>query len=59
MDEHVLKEWHEAIGKLTGVKEENDTITIEFTEVWCIKVPKASDDLAKKLLSIVRESAYR
>jgi len=53
MNEHVLKEWHEAIGKLTGVKEEKDTITIEFTTVWSVKVPKASDDLIKKLKGMI------
>lgn len=53
MNEHVLKEWHEAIGKLTGVKEENDTITMQFTAVWSINVVKASDDLTKKLQGMI------
>ena len=53
MNEPMLKEWHEAVGKLTAVTEEDDSITIEFTAVWSIKVPKASNDLAKKLHGMI------
>jgi len=49
----MLKEWHEAVGKLTAVTEEDDIITMEFTAIWSIKVPKASEDLTKKLQEMI------
>ena len=53
MNKQMLKEWHEAVGKLTAVTEEDDVITIEFTAVWSIKVPKASNDLTKTLQGMI------
>lgn len=48
MNESILKEWQEAIGILSAVKDEGYAITLEFTTVWCVQVPRMSNDLIKK-----------
>ena len=48
MNDKILKEWEEAVGTLTAVKDEGYAITLEFTAVWQVQVPRMSNDLIKK-----------
>ena len=48
MNDKILKEWEEAVGTLTAVKDEGYAITLEFTTVWHVQVPRMSNDLIKK-----------
>ena len=53
MNEQMLKKWHEAVGKLTGVKDEGYAITLEFTAVWQVQVPRMSNDVVKNLNGLI------
>ena len=34
MNTKILKHWQEAVGDLTGIKDDDFIITLEFTTVW-------------------------
>ena len=48
MNEQMLEVWEEAVGTLTGIKDDCFIITLEFTTVWKVEVPRISKDLIKK-----------
>jgi len=48
MKDKILKEWEEVVGKLTAVKDEGYAITLVFTTVWHVEVPRLSNALIKK-----------
>lgn len=53
MNDKILKEWEEAVGTLTAVKDEGYVITLEFTAVWQVQVPRMSNDLIKKFNRLI------
>lgn len=53
MNAKTLDIWEEALGKLTGVNDNYFVITLEFTTVWNIEVPRMSNDLVKDLKQMI------
>jgi len=53
MNDKSLKQWQEVVGNLTGVKDDHFMITLEFTTVWTVEVPRISKDLVKKLKGMI------
>jgi len=49
----MLKEWQEAVGDLTEVKDDGFVITLEFTTIWGVEVPRMTKDLIKKFKGMV------
>ena len=52
----MLKEWEEAVGKLTNVMDNEDYLHLEFTTVWSIGIPKISESLTKKIHKMIGEN---
>ena len=53
MNTKILKNWEEAVGDLTGIKDDDLIITLEFTTVWKVDVPKISKNLTNKLKNMI------
>lgn len=53
MKDLILKEWQEAIGELIAVKDEGYAIKLEFKAIWCVQVPRMSNDLMKEFNQMI------
>ena len=53
MKDLILKEWEESIGDLTDLKDDGFVITLEFTTIWSVEVPRMTKDLIKKFKGMV------